>query len=54
MSDGIKAKTISKTSMPTGSSSNKEGGGGNVGRISGRSIIDAVRQISTRNFSMLK
>lgn len=54
MSDGIKAKTISITSMPIGSSSNKKGGGGNGGRMSGRSTIDAVRQSSTRNDSMLK
>ena len=54
MLDGIKAKTISTTSMPTGSSSNENGGGGNGGRISGRSIIDAARKTSARNDSTVK
>jgi len=50
----MKAKIISTRSMPIGSSSNMDGGGGNGGSTRGRSNNEAVRQSSTRMDSTLK
>lgn len=54
MSEGIKARIMSKTSMATGSNNSMEGGGGSGGRTRGSINSDMVRQIRMRNDSMLK
>lgn len=54
VSEGMKARIKSRTSMPIGSSSSAEGGGGNGGSTRGSINRDRVRQMSTRNDFMLK
>lgn len=54
ISGGIKARIISKASMPRGSNSNMEGGGGSGGNTRGSISRDMVRKMSIRNDSMLK
>lgn len=54
MSEGIKARIMSKTSMATGSNNSMEGGGGSGGRTRGSINSDMVRQIRMRNDSTLK
>lgn len=54
MSEGMKAEIINTTSMPRGSSSSIEGGGGNGGSMRGRTRRDKVSRPRTRNVSTLK
>lgn len=52
--EGIKAKNIRSDRIKMGSNRSINGGGGNGGRIKGKSNNDADRQISRRNDSKLK
>lgn len=54
VSEGMKARIKSRTSMPIGSSSSTEGGGGNGGSTRGSINRERVRQMSTRSDFMLK
>lgn len=54
MSEGMKARIISTTSMPIGSRSSIEGGGGSGGSMRGSISRDTVKQIITTNDSVLK
>lgn len=53
-SEGMKAKTSSTRSIPIGTNSSEEGGGGSAGNTRGRTSSEAVRQTSTKKNSAVK